>query len=64
MTLVLDGTQPILDADCDVDIIDVVDVDVVDVVVIEDMVVDEKRELRNFYKEAKTNTLFVGNVSQ
>ena len=42
MTLVLDETQPILDADCDVDIIDVVDVDVdvVDVVVIEDMVVD------------------------
>ena len=42
MTLVLDETQPILDADCDVDIIDVVDVDVdvVDVVVIEGMVVD------------------------
>ena len=41
MTLVLDETQPILDADCDVDIIDVVDVDVVvDVVVIEDKVVD------------------------
>ena len=42
MTLVLDETWPILDADCDVDIIDVVDVDVdvVDVVVIEDMVVD------------------------
>ena len=37
MTLVLDETQPILDADCDVDIIDVVDVDVIDVVVIDDM---------------------------
>ena len=30
----------VLDADCDVDIIDVVDADVVDVVVIEDMVVN------------------------
>ena len=42
MTLVLDETQPILDADCDFDNIDVVDVDVdvVEVVVIEDMVVD------------------------
>ena len=44
MTLVLDETQPILDADCNVDIIDDVDVgvdvDVVDFVVVEDMVVD------------------------